>query len=63
MPFFSDLHVDIKGQNGIKMSAVSVPVHLEARENLLDNTWWREDGLKERNLKNDAAVLDCYENN
>ncbi len=38
-------------------------VHLEARENLLDNTWWRGKGVKERNPENDAAVLDFYENN
>ena len=28
------------------MASVAEPVHLEARENLLDDTWWREKGLK-----------------
>jgi predicted phosphodiesterase len=45
------------------MVCVAEPVHLEARENLLDNPWWRENGLKERSPENDAAVLDFYENN
>ena len=45
------------------MVRVAEPVHLEARENLLDNPWWRENRLQERNPENDAAVLDFYENN
>lgn len=45
--------------------AVPVPtaVHLEARENLLNATWWRASEFAERNSINDMEVLALYENN
>ena len=45
------------------MVSVAETVHLEAREHLLDNSWWRAEDMKERTPDNDAAVLDFYENN
>ncbi|MCI5159076.1 MAG: Tat pathway signal protein, partial [Candidatus Electrothrix sp. AUS1_2] len=45
------------------MVSVAEPVHLEAREHLLNNPWWRGEERKERTPDNDAAVLDFYENN
>jgi len=38
-------------------------VHLQARENLLDATFWRATQYAQRTPANDAAVLRLYENN
>ena len=42
---------------------VATAVHLEARENLLNATWWRASQFAERNSINDMEVLALYENN
>jgi len=54
-------------QTGISWQTPSVPMttaqHLEARENLLEATWWRATQFAERNAFNDMEVLSLYENN
>jgi len=48
-----------------KTPMVSIPetVHWEARQNLLDNSFWRPIQFRERSAVNDSAVLQLYENN
>ena len=48
-----------------KTPMVDVPetLHVQARANLLDATFWRATQLEERTPENDAAVLRFYENN
>ncbi len=54
-------------RNGFTWQTPAVPVetavHLEARENLLSETWWRASEYAERNSFNDMEVLALYENN
>lgn len=38
-------------------------VHVQARDNLLADEWWRPTSLKARTAANDAAMLAFYENN
>ena len=42
---------------------VETAAQLEARENLLNATWWRPTQFAERNSFNDMEVLSLYENN
>ncbi len=48
-----------------KTQMVSVPesAHLEAKNNLLSATWWREAQFADRTPGSDTSVLDFYENN
>lgn len=54
-------------QNNVSWQCPSVPMetaqHLEARENLLNATWWRATQFAKRNSFNDMEVLSLYENN
>jgi predicted phosphodiesterase len=54
-------------QNGLSWQTPAVPMptaeHLQARENLLDATWWRASQFADRNSFNDMEVLSLYENN
>lgn len=43
--------------------AVDTATHLQARENLLNATWWRASQFAERNSFTDMEVLALYENN
>jgi len=45
------------------MVPVSEAKHLEAREALLNSTWWRDEQYKKRTAANDMRVLELYENN
>lgn len=45
------------------MVSVAESVHLEARENLLKEAFWRPQEFLERSPDNDAAALQLYENN
>lgn len=45
------------------MVNVAELVHLEARENLLQETFWRKTDFAERNPANDSDMLEFYENN
>ncbi len=45
------------------MVPISEIKHLEAREALLNATWWRDEQYKERTAHNDTRVLGLYENN
>lgn len=44
------------------MVSVAESVHLEAKENLLKETFWRQTEFSARSLGNDAEVLRLYEN-
>ncbi|KAF1074342.1 metallophosphoesterase [Halodesulfovibrio sp. MK-HDV] len=48
-----------------KTPMIGVPesVHIEARNNLLAATWWRETQYAERSATSDAEVLEFYEKN
>lgn len=54
-------------RNGFTWQTPAVPmetaIHLEARENLLGEAWWRASEYAERNSFNDMEVLSLYENN
>jgi len=54
-------------QTGFTWNTPAVPIdtniHLEARENLLNATWWRATQFAERNSFTDMEVLSLYENN
>jgi 3',5'-cyclic-AMP phosphodiesterase len=45
------------------MVSVAESVHLEARENLLQETSWRQMEFSQRNPANDSSVLQLFENN
>ncbi len=45
------------------MVSVAESLHLEAKENFLHETWWRQKEFSEMSLGNDAEVLRLYENN
>jgi predicted phosphodiesterase len=44
------------------MVSIAESVHLEAKENLLQETFWRQTEFSPRNPDNDAAVLQLFEN-
>jgi len=45
------------------MVTIAETVHWRARQNLLNNKYWRQTQFKARNVVNDSAVLQFYENN